>query len=161
VNGVFALEDQVADGRRAGLAAARFLGCYGGPVPATPVHRGPPPSHPYPIFEHAKKKNFVDLDEDLHLADFANAHQEGYDNVELLKRYTTVGMGPSQGKLANMNAVRILARFNGASVNDTGTTTARPFHQPVSLELLAGRRFHPERRTPMHEWHTAAGAAIV
>ena len=33
-----------------------------------------------------------------------NAHQEGYDNIELLKRYTTVGMGPSQGKLANMNA---------------------------------------------------------
>ena len=53
----------------------------------------------------------MDLDEDLHVADFVNAHQEGYDNIELLKRYTTVGMGPSQGKLANMNAIRILARL--------------------------------------------------
>jgi len=26
-----------------------------------------------------------------------NAVQEGFDNIELLKRYTTVGMGPSQG----------------------------------------------------------------
>ena len=98
------------------------------------------------------------FDEDLHEADFVNAHQEGYDNVELLKRYTTVGMGPSQGKLANMNAIRILARLNGRSINETGSTTSRPFHQPVSLNLLAGRRFHPMRRTPMHDWHAAAGA---
>ena len=161
VNGVFDLEDQLADGRRAGLAAARFLGRHDGNVPPRPVHRGPPPSHAYPIFEHKKKKNFVDLDEDLHLSDFANAHQEGYDNIELLKRYTTVGMGPSQGKLANMNAIRILARLNGKSIDETGTTTSRPFHQPVSLGQLAGRRFQPLRRTPIHDWHTSAGAVFT
>jgi sarcosine oxidase subunit alpha len=161
VNGVFSLEDQLADGRRAGLEAAKSLGCFDGPVPEAIVHRGPPPSHPYPIFEHKGKKNFVDLDEDLHLADFFNAHQEGYDNVELLKRYTTVGMGPSQGKLSNMNAVRILARLNGKSINETGTTTSRPFHHPVSLEILAGRRFHPLRRTPIDRWHATAGAEFI
>ena len=110
VSGVFELQEQIADGRRAGLEAARLLGRYDGPIPERPTHRGPPPSHPHPIFAHAKKKCFVDLDEDLHLADLVNAHQEGYDNIELLKRYTTVGMGPSQGKLANMNAIRILAK---------------------------------------------------
>ena len=161
VNGVFTLEDQVADGRRAGLEAAKSLGRLDGPTPEPIVHRGAPPSHPYPIFEHPGKKNFVDLDEDLHLSDFKNAHQEGYDNIELLKRYTTVGMGPSQGKLANMNAVRILAKLNGRSINETGTTTSRPFHQPVSLEVLAGRRFHPLRRTPMHAWHASAGAEFI
>ena len=161
VNGVFELEDRFTDGRRAGLEAAQFLGRYGGELPPRPSHRGSPPSHPYPIFEHAKKKNFVDLDEDLHLTDFVNAHQEGYDNIELLKRYTTVGMGPSQGKLANMNAVRILARLNGKSIDDTGTTTSRPFHQPVTLAHLAGRRFHPLRRTPMHGWHEKAGASFA
>jgi len=161
VNGVFTLEDQIADGRRAGLEAAKSLGRFDGSVPEAIVHRGPPPSHPYPIFEHKGKKNFVDLDEDLHLADFVNAHQEGYDNVELLKRYTTVGMGPSQGKLSNMNTVRVLARLNGKSINETGTTTSRPFHHPVSLETLAGRRFHPLRRTPMHGWHGAAGAEFI
>ena len=161
VNGVFDLEDQFADGGRAGLEAAKYLGRFDGDVSPRPIHAGPPPSHPFPIFAHAKKKNFVDLDEDLHLADFVNAHQEGYDNIELLKRYTTVGMGPSQGKLANMNAVRILARLNGQSIDETGTTTSRPFHQPVTLAHLAGRRFHPLRRTPMHDWHEKAGASFV
>src|SRR5262249_38657377 len=58
-------------------------------------------------------------------------------------------------------AVRILARLNGRSIDETGTTTSRPFRQPVSMAQLAGRRFHPLRRTPMHDWHTAAGAVFT
>ena len=127
------------------------------PVPADRAPR----SHPYPIFEHPGHKNFVDLDEDLHLADLANAHQEGFDSVELLKRYSTVGMGPSQGKLANLNAARVVAQLNGRSLAQTGTTTARPFYQPVPLGHLAGLRHHPMRRTPLHEWHQQAGAVLV
>ncbi len=161
VNGVFDLAAQIADGHRAGLAAAAHLGRFDGEVPDSPVHQGQPPSDPYPIFDHPGKKNFVDLDEDLHLADFVNAHQEGYDNIELLKRYTTVGMGPSQGKLSNMNAVRILARLNGNSIDETGTTTSRPFYQPAPIGHLAGRRFHPLRRTPIHDWHVQARAEMI
>jgi sarcosine oxidase subunit alpha len=160
-NGVFDLDDQIDDGYRAGLNAATHLGVYDEEVPESPQHTSVPPSHPFPILGHSGKKNFVDLDEDLHVKDFENAHQEGYDNVELLKRFTTVGMGPSQGKLSNINAVRILARLNGASINETGTTTSRPFQQPVPISHLAGRRFHPLRRTPMHGWHTQADAEIV
>lgn len=160
-SGVFDLDAQMADGRRAGWAAAAYLGRFDGEVPPAPGHQGDPPSHRYPIFAHPGKKNFVDLDEDLHLADFANAHQEGYDNIELMKRYTTVGMGPSQGKLSNMNAVRILARLNGAPIDQTGTTTSRPFYQPVPMGHLAGRRFHPQRRTPIDAWHTRAGAEMI
>ena len=161
VNGVFAPGDQIADGNRAGLAAAAYLGKFDGELPEAPKHQAAPPSHPYPIFSHAGKKNFVDLDEDLHLADFSNAHQEGYDNIELIKRFTTVGMGPSQGKLSNVNAVRILAKLNNKSINETGTTTSRPFYQPVPLSHLAGRRFHPQRRTPVHAWHERAGAEMI
>ena len=164
VNGVYGLDAQRADGRRAGLGAAALLGRHAGPVPdvpdRTPPH-GSPPSHPYPIYAHARRKNFVELDEDLHLSDFVHAVQEGYDNIELLKRYTTVGMGPSQGKLANMNAIRILARLTGRSIQETGSPTARPFHQPVSLRHLAGRRFHPHRHTPMDGWHREHGARFV
>ncbi len=161
IRGIYDLEDRIADGRAAGLAAAAELGHSHKTLAERPTHRGAPPSHPYPIFAHKKKKNFVEFDEDLHLVDFVNAHQEGYDNVELLKRYTTVGMGPSQGKLANMNSTRILARLNGNPINETGTTTSRPFHHPVPLGHLAGRRFHPQRRTPMHDWHTQAGAQFI
>lgn len=161
VNGVFALDDQIDDGYRAGLSAAHYMGRYQGEIPETVLHTGSAPTHPFPIFAHPGKKNFVDLDEDLHLADFENAHQEGYDSIELMKRFTTVGMGPTQGKLSNINAVRILARLNDASINETGTTTSRPFQQPVPISHLAGRRFHPLRRTPLHSWHMKAGAELI
>jgi sarcosine oxidase subunit alpha len=161
LNGVYDGSAQIEDGHQAGLRAAAYFGRHDGEIPDPPVHQSPPPSHPYPIFVHDGKKNFVDLDEDLHLADFHNAHQEGYDNIELMKRYTTVGMGPSQGKLSNMNAVRILARLNNASIDETGTTTSRPFHQPAPLRHLAGLRFHPLRRTPMHDWHVQAGGKMM
>ncbi|MCH2131107.1 MAG: 2Fe-2S iron-sulfur cluster-binding protein [Pirellulaceae bacterium] len=161
VRGVFDWRDQIADGQHAGQAAAASLNMLSAdPAPSIPNSQSAH-SHPYPIVSHPKKKNFVDFDEDLHLSDFAHSHQEGYDNIELLKRYSTVGMGPSQGKLSNMNAVRILARLNDKSVNETGTTTSRPFHHPVSIEVLAGRRFHPERRTPLHHWHVDNQAALV
>jgi len=159
VRGIYDLHDQQQDGTAAGAKAASYLG-YEGDRAESEISAGPARSHPYPIFSHPGKKNFVDFDEDLHLTDFVNAHQEGYDNVELLKRYSTVGMGPSQGKLSNQNAVRILARLNGKTIDQTGTTTSRPFHHPVSIEHLAGRRFHPLRRTPMHSWHADNGASF-
>ena len=116
VRGVYELAAQREDGRNAGLCAAAAVGRGDepdrAPVPADSLAR----SHPYPIFEHPGHKNFVDLDEDLHLADLVNAHQEGFDSVELLKRYSTVGMGPSQGKLANRNAARVVAQLNGGSM---------------------------------------------
>ncbi|MEO8630985.1 MAG: 2Fe-2S iron-sulfur cluster-binding protein, partial [Betaproteobacteria bacterium] len=119
------------------------------------------PSHPYPIVEHPDGKNFVDFDEDLQLKDFINAAQEGFDNIELMKRYTTVGMGPSQGKHSNMNAIRILARILELPVPEVGSTTARPFFHPVPLSHLAGRGFTPERRTPLHARHQQADAKFM
>ncbi len=81
------------------------------------------PSHRFPIIDHRHAKNFVDFDEDLQVKDLENAAQEGFDSSELLKRYSTVGMGPSQGKHSNMNALRILARYRGV-----GVQAARPDH---------------------------------
>lgn len=181
VNGAHALADRLADGERAAAQALAFLGLratatvgplspVGAPVeplPGTRAEAAPaaaahppssPPSHPWPIVEHPKGKNFIDFDEDLQLKDFVNAAAEGFDNIELLKRYTTVGMGPSQGKHSNMLAVRILAKLRGEPIEAVGTTTARPFFHPVPLAILAGRRFHPERRTPMHAAHEALQA---
>jgi sarcosine oxidase, subunit alpha len=119
------------------------------------------PSHPWAIVSHPKGKNFVDFDEDLQLKDFFHAAQEGFDNIELLKRYTTVGMGPSQGKHSNMNALRILAKITGKTPEGVGTTTARPFFHPVPLSHLAGRGFTPERYTPLHSRHTALNAQFM
>ena len=160
VNGVYALEDRKRDGSRAGLDAAKYLGFPASTAPAV-ARAAVAPSHPYPIFDHPQAKNFVDFDEDLQLKDLADAAQEGFDSIELLKRYTTIGMGPSQGKHSNMNAVRVLAKVLGTTPGEVGTTTSRPFFHPVPIAHLAGRGFAPYRLTPLHSRHARAGAVFM
>jgi sarcosine oxidase subunit alpha len=157
MNGVYDLESRLADGRRAGSQAAAQAG-FGQPSRAVVARSTRSPSHHFPIIDHPQAKNFVDFDEDLQVKDLENAAQEGFDSSELLKRYSTVGMGPSQGKHSNMNALRILGRVRGVGVDELGLTTARPMYHPVPMKLLAGRSFHPERRTPIDAQHTALGA---
>jgi sarcosine oxidase, subunit alpha len=157
MNGVYHLESRLADGRRAGSQAAAHAG-FGVPSSAAVARGARCPSHRFPIIDHAEAKNFVDFDEDLQVKDLENAAQEGFDSSELLKRYSTVGMGPSQGKHSNMNALRILARYRGVGVEELGMTTARPMYHPVPMKLLAGRSFYPERRTPIDAQHAALGA---
>jgi sarcosine oxidase, subunit alpha len=156
MNGVFD-DARFADGRRAGAQAAAHAG-FGTAGSAGIAHGSRTPSHPFPIVGHPKSKNFVDFDEDLQVKDLENAAQEGFDSSELMKRYSTVGMGPSQGKHSNMNALRILARVRGVGVAQLGLTTARPMYHPVPLKLLAGRSFYPERRTPIDAQHAALNA---
>ena len=157
VNGVHELERRLADGTRAGSHAAASVG-FGSPSGAALPPEAECPSHPWPIVDHPDGKNFVDFDEDLQFKDFRNAVQEGFDNIELLKRFSTNGMGPSQGKHSNMNGLRILARLTGKEPQQVGTTTARPFYHPVPMAILAGRGFNPERRTPLTSRHDALGA---
>ena len=157
VNGVFEFAARVLDGRRAGAEAAAHLGL--GPAETLKVPRTERcPSHPFPIVPHPAGKDFVDFDEDLQVRDLENAIQEGFDSSELLKRYSTVGMGPSQGKHSHMNALRILARARGLGVAQLGMTTARPMFHPVPLKLLAGRGFTPLRQTPLDAEHGSQGA---
>ncbi len=157
LNGVYDFDARVADGARAGSAAAAHAG-YGAASGADIVRAARCPSHSFPIIDHPKAKNFVDFDEDLQVKDLENAAQEGFDSSELLKRYSTVGMGPSQGKHSNMNALRVLARYRGVGVERLGLTTSRPMYHPVPLKLLAGRSFNAERRTPADAEHERLGA---
>jgi sarcosine oxidase subunit alpha len=157
VNGVHALEARLADGARAGSAAAAYCG-HGCATGALSFAEHEPPSHPFPVIDHPHGKNFVDFDEDLEVRDLENAAREGFDSPELMKRYSTVGMGPSQGKHSNMNALRVLARFRGEGLDALGPTTSRPFFHPVPMSHLAGRGFTPERRTPVDAEHERLGA---
>jgi len=158
VNAVYEPEARCADGAGAGALAAAWAAERAPPRIDRVAHTSPPRSHASALFPHRRGKEFVDLDEDLTLADLANAAQEGFDSIELLKRYSTVGMGPSQGKLSNIAAARQLARVTGTSLDAIGLTTARPPYQPVSLGALAGPRLSPLRRSPMDDWHAAHGA---
>ncbi len=157
VNGIHDVASRLADGRRAGSQAAAHAG-FGSPSTAIVARGARCPSHRFPIIDHPRGKNFIDYDEDLQVKDLENAVQEGFDSSELLKRYSTVGMGPSQGKHSNMNALRVLARVRGLSVEQLGLTTSRPMYHPIPMKLLAGRAFSIERRTPVDAQHRALGA---
>ena len=87
-------------------------------------------------------KCFVCICEDVTDKDVKRAIAEGFDSIELAKRYTTVTMGP-WGKLCHVPSIRLYARENETDEATIGTTTARPPWQPVELGLLAGRPHEP------------------
>ena len=82
------------------------------------------------------------------------AHREGFQSVEHLKRFTTLGMATDQGKMGNIIGMALMAEALGKNIHDMGTTTFRPPYTPVSLGALGGRHvdsnFRPIRRTPLH-----------
>jgi sarcosine oxidase subunit alpha len=167
--GMLALEAQVADGRLRGSEAAALLG-YAVPEPSGPVYPGSAFEAGPGTMEAIRAsrdvgdgsrlgKRFVCLCEDVTVKDIEQAVAEGFDGIETLKRYTTVNMGPCQGKMCGQAAIALCARATGRDINAVGVTTSRPPVVPVELAVLAAeRRHHPVRRTPMHHWHAARGA---
>ncbi|MBI4240342.1 MAG: FAD-dependent oxidoreductase, partial [Candidatus Rokubacteria bacterium] len=151
------------DGRLAGLKAALSLGA-GGPHEQALAQalqaetREPTVSRPLVSVPHPKSKRFVCLCEDVTEKDLADAIGEGFDHIETLKRYTTVTMGPCQGKMCHLSSIGICAELTARSLPETGTTTARPPLKPVALGVLAGPDHHPVKRTPIHHVHAGLGA---
>ena len=111
------------------------------------------PSYP------GKGKCFVCICEDVTTKDMKRAIGEGFDSIELAKRYTTTTMGPCQGKLCHLSSIRVYAQENRMYESAIGTTTARPPWSPVELGLLAGRDL-TRRRGSIHWRHEEAGATI-
>jgi len=161
VNGLRELDAALADGRRAGWRAAKAAGLRVGAEPPAPSRGALPVNHPWPIFPHPKGKDFVDFDEDQTVQDVAHAVADGFEDVELMKRYTTVGMGPSQGRHSALNAVRLASKFKGRGLSGVATTTQRPPFRPIGFAHLAGRGFEPVRHTAMHARHLELGARMM
>lgn len=107
------------------------------------------------------KKKFICYCEDATEVDLLDAMAEGFDDIETLKRYSTVSMGPCQGKMCSLNTIRVCAQYTGRSIAETGRTTSRPPFVPVKLGVLAGRKLEPARHTPMHYQHLALGAQMM
>ena len=103
------------------------------------------------------KHVFVDVQNDVTLADIDLAWREGYRSVEHLKRYTTLGMATDQGKTSNMVGLARLAANEGRALPDVGLTTFRPPYTPVTLGALAGaaQGYHvaPLRRPALYAVH--------
>ncbi|ANT54866.1 2Fe-2S iron-sulfur cluster-binding protein [Mesorhizobium amorphae] len=159
VDGFFDLDGCIAHGTGQGWTAAINCGYQSKRRPALPVRDRGSPNHPCPIFPHPKGMDFVDFDEDLQVKDIKNAIADGYRELELVKRFSTVGMGPSQGRHAALAAAMLVSKYTNRTISEVGVTTTRPPVTTEKIATLAGRKFTPFRQTPMHEQHTAQGAA--
>lgn len=149
-----------ADGTWAGQLASARTGHGTAPEDARPEIGDNAGTHPI-LVPHASGKDFVDFDEDLTVKDLKAAMAQGFEDVQLLKRYSTWGMGPSQGRHALTAGSEIVSRHRGDDPAATATTTFRPPVHGLSFAALAGEGFHPARLTPMDAWHRAAGARMM
>lgn len=161
VNGIHQIEHVLQDASYIAQVAVAALRGEDASQIAAPNFKESSMNFPWPIFEHPKGKEFVDFDEDLQIRDIVNATKIGYRDVQLVKRFSTVGMGPSQGRHSALPTARLVAKSTQRSVSETGVTTARPPFTVEKLAHVAGRGFDPFRQTPMHARHLAAGAKMM
>ncbi|MBR7888399.1 (2Fe-2S)-binding protein [Marinomonas sp. A79] len=158
-NGVHELDAVINDGEQAAHTSLLSLGLDSEAPAQMTCQRQT--NFPWPIFKHPKGKDFVDFDEDLQAKDIINATRLGYRDVQLVKRFSTVGMGPSQGRHSALPTARLVADATHRTVTETGVTTARPPFVPEKLAHIAGRIFSPHRYTPMHQRHLELGAHMI
>ena len=83
-------------------------------------------------------KAFIDYQNDVTVKDLPLAAHEGYDDVELAKRYTTTGMATDQGKTSNVNALAVVAAATKRTIPEVGFTTFRPGDRPTSTVAITG-----------------------
>ncbi len=139
-------------------AATARAAAVEGDEPEYPAdERSPLGRDAHPAMFRSTTHGMVDFSEDVSSKDLFGASAEGFDSVELLKRFTTATMGPSQGKLETVNTVAVLAEARGETIAEVGTTVWRPPFAPIALGALGGRVFEPVRVSSIHSWHEANG----
>jgi sarcosine oxidase subunit alpha len=108
---------------------------------------------------------WLDFANDVTTKDVKLAAQEGFRSVEHMKRYTTQGMAPDQGKNSNVAALAVLADATGRGIAETGVTTFRPPYVPVSIAAMgAGGRaegFAPQRFLTSDQASRDRGAPMI
>ncbi|MBS0124070.1 2Fe-2S iron-sulfur cluster-binding protein [Thetidibacter halocola] len=148
--------------RQGAEAACAALGL---PAPEVPQAEDAPYAiEPLWTVPGAGAKAFVDIQNDVTVADLELALREGYGAIEHVKRYTTGGMAMDQGKTGNLTIVGAVAERLGLTPPEIGTTTYRPPYTPVDFGAVAGQQAGPVvlpyRHTPLTAWHKAQGAVM-
>lgn len=82
-------------------------------------------------------KEIVCFCHDITRQDILRAIEEGYDHMEMLKRFTGVFMGPCQGKMCAINVMRLFAEKTGQPLESLRVPTMRPPVEPMLLGWLA------------------------
>jgi len=162
--GQFSTRDCLESGLSAGQAAARDLGLAARDLTAPRASDGA--YDIAPLWHVAGRgRAWLDFQNDVTVKDVQLAARENFRSVEHMKRYTTQGMAPDQGKNSNVSALAVLADATGRTIPETGTTTFRPPYVPVPVAAMgaggSGRSFAPERLTTSHAGIRARGAPTV
>ncbi|MBL4595794.1 MAG: sarcosine oxidase subunit alpha family protein [Robiginitomaculum sp.] len=164
-NGSFSTHQCLHEGAQAGERIVRALGKNAATVDLPQADDQPFEITPFWEVKGNTKRAWVDPQNDVTTKDIKLAVQEGFRSVELLKRYTTLGMATDQGKASNVLGLAILADCLGQSIPETGTTISRPPYTPVTISAFAGtsrfEHFRPVRETPSHNWAKEQGAVFV
>ncbi|MGH8250579.1 MAG: sarcosine oxidase subunit alpha family protein [Steroidobacteraceae bacterium] len=160
------LADSLADAMRAAERVLEYAGVAATALIRPPVVMEPPvtasvgPARSVAM-DHSHRQ-WLDFLYDVTVSDVELALSEGFEDIELLKRYTTAGTAVDQGKTSNLNTLLTVAELTGRNPAEIGTTTYRPPYTPVTLGALAarqvGERYAPRRLLPAHLEHEAMGA---
>jgi sarcosine oxidase subunit alpha len=108
-----------------------------------------------------KQKGFVCFDEDVTVDDVLKTMGQGFDSVELCKRFSTAGMGPSQSSISGVNLPLLMALEKGLSPGTIPQTKIRPPLRPVSMATLAGKRHDLVKETPFHRLQKVQGGHFI
>lgn len=84
-----------------------------------------------------KTKRIVCFCLDVSEDDIIDSIEEGYKDIETLKRYTACTMGPCQGKLCMMNFIKLFLKHTGEPLARMNVPTVRTPIHPVPLGALA------------------------
>ncbi len=138
--GVLSLSDALRTGSMAGAEAAQDAGLQSaGPITWRADDEATSLAPLWLVDSPASSsKAFVDFQNDVTREDVALAAREGFRSVELLKRYTTLGMATDQGKTSSINGHAIMAALTERTIPELGTTTFRPPYTPVAIAAFAG-----------------------
>ena len=162
VNGATGLEGIVRQGREAGRLAAAAPSAEPEALPQAQGETVEPLPAMFQLPSGRSERTYVCFCEDVSAHDIDLAIDEGFADVQILKRYTTVTMGPCQGKMCGRALAGMCAARNGPGEGARDThTTFRPPYQPVALAALAGRERMPFKRTSLDRVHRDLGARMV
>ena len=114
-----------------------------------------------PAVSGSGKKKFICICEDVTEKDLQQAIYEGFEDVQSLKRYSTVTMGPCQGKMCSKSYVGTVAKETEQGMSETGATTSRPPIQPIPLGLLAGPEHLPVKVSALEHKQRSMGAEMM
>ncbi|WP_306111582.1 MULTISPECIES: sarcosine oxidase subunit alpha family protein [Roseovarius] len=162
--GAFSTRGCLESGAAAGRAVVEDLGLQAVEAPVPGAEDG---TYEITPFWHVpgKGRSWLDFQNDVTVKDVTLAAQENFTSVEHMKRYTTQGMAPDQGKNSNVAALAVLADATGRGIAETGTTTFRPPYVPVPIAAMGagakGKGFAPERFTTSHAASVARNAPMI